>query len=176
MPIFASDLGTHGHLRPLPDLLSRRPQTYYIIATDLRVFGGDNGSGNCTRLVPLAIEERQHQSSTSGNRRTSWTWGDLRQIDMALSDAQGKPWPLSSEWPRAPGGHPGLTTTTPDGSRRLRRLLGVERLPRRRHGAQHRLVIQPGAGGARPPTSRRGSYPYGGELRGTRAATRSTPR
>ena len=81
-------------------------QTYYIIATDLRVFGGD-AAGNCTRLV-LLDQERAARSSTSGSRRTSSTWGDLRQIDMAADAGEQV---ASSEW-RGPRKRPGSMTTT----------------------------------------------------------------
>jgi LPXTG-motif cell wall-anchored protein len=85
VPILASDLGTTGVRDPY---LTYNPetQTYYIIATDLRVFGGDNGSGNCTTWC--------HWTKNASTKLNIWeskdlvTWGDLRQIDMAV-DASG---------------------------------------------------------------------------------------
>jgi hypothetical protein len=85
LPILASDLGTTGVRDPY---LTYNPetQTYYIIATDLRVFGGDNGAGNCTTWC--------HWTKSASTKLNIWeskdlvTWGDLRQIDMA-ADAQG---------------------------------------------------------------------------------------
>jgi hypothetical protein len=85
LPILASDLGTTGIRDPY---LTYNPetQTYYIIATDLRVFGGDNGSGSCTTWC--------HWTKNASTKLNIWeskdlvTWGDLRQIDMA-ADAQG---------------------------------------------------------------------------------------
>jgi LPXTG-motif cell wall-anchored protein len=85
VPILASDLGTTGVRDPY---LTYNPetQTYYIIATDLRVFGGDSGSGNCTTWC--------HWTKSASTKLNIWeskdlvTWGDLRQIDMA-ADAQG---------------------------------------------------------------------------------------
>jgi hypothetical protein len=74
-PILASQLGTTGVRDPY---LTYNPETktYYIIATDLRVFGGDRGSGSCTTwcywsskgstkllslpLFPLKNSERLH--------------------------------------------------------------------------------------------------------------------
>jgi len=84
-PILASDLGTTGIRDPY---LTYNPdtQTYYIIATDLRVFGGDSGSGNCTTWC--------YWTKNASTKLNIWeskdlvTWGDLRQIDMA-ADASG---------------------------------------------------------------------------------------
>ena len=86
VPILASDLGTTGIRDPY---LTYNPetQTYYIIATDLRVFGGDSGSGSCTTWC--------YWTKNASTRLNIWeskdlvTWGDLRQIDMA-ADAEGK--------------------------------------------------------------------------------------
>ena len=85
VPILASDLGTTGIRDPY---LTYNPetQTYFIIATDLRVFGGDSGSGNCTTWC--------YWTTNASTKLNIWeskdlvTWGDLRQIDMA-ADAQG---------------------------------------------------------------------------------------
>ena len=85
VPILASDLGTTGIRDPY---LTYNPetQTYFIIATDLRVFGGDSGSGNCTTWC--------YWTKNASTKLNIWeskdlvTWGDLRQIDMA-ADAQG---------------------------------------------------------------------------------------
>jgi hypothetical protein len=85
VPILASDLGTTGVRDPY---LTYNPetQTYYIIATDLRVFGGDNGSGNCTSWC--------HWTKNASTKLNIWeskdlvAWSDLRQIDMA-ADAEG---------------------------------------------------------------------------------------
>ncbi|PPF60632.1 hypothetical protein C5E11_16365 [Clavibacter michiganensis] len=84
-PILASDLGTTGIRDPY---LTYNPdtQTYYIIATDLRVFGGDSGSGNCTTWC--------YWTKNASTKLNIWeskdlvNWGDLRQIDMG-ADASG---------------------------------------------------------------------------------------
>ncbi|MFB2555416.1 cell wall-binding repeat-containing protein [Herbiconiux liangxiaofengii] len=85
VPILASDLGTTGVRDPY---LTYNPETktYYIIATDLRVFGGDSGSGSCTTWC--------YWTKNASTKLNIWeskdlvTWGDLRQIDMAV-DANG---------------------------------------------------------------------------------------
>jgi hypothetical protein len=85
VPILASDLGTTGIRDPY---LTYNPetQTYFIIATDLRVFGGDSGSGSCTTWC--------YWTKNASTKLNIWeskdlvTWGDLRQIDMA-ADAEG---------------------------------------------------------------------------------------
>ncbi|WP_162236972.1 LamG-like jellyroll fold domain-containing protein [Agreia sp. Leaf283] len=85
VPILASDLGTTGIRDPY---LTYNPetQTYFIIATDLRVFGGDSGSGTCTTWC--------YWTKNASTKLNIWeskdlvTWGDLRQIDMA-ADASG---------------------------------------------------------------------------------------
>lgn len=81
-PILASDLGTTGVRDPY---LTYNPEneTYYIIATDLRVFGGDQGSGSCTSWC--------HWSSQGSTKLNVWeskdlvTWSDLRQFDVAAT-------------------------------------------------------------------------------------------
>ncbi|NQX13775.1 hypothetical protein HQQ80_19280 [Microbacteriaceae bacterium VKM Ac-2855] len=85
-PILASDLGTTGVRDPY---LTYNPETgtYYIIATDLRVFGGDAGSGSCTTWCYWTT-----QGSTKINVWSSTdlvSWSDLRQFDVAL-DAAGQ--------------------------------------------------------------------------------------
>ncbi|NQX26160.1 hypothetical protein HQQ81_02205 [Microbacteriaceae bacterium VKM Ac-2854] len=85
-PILASDLGTTGVRDPY---LTYNPETgtYYIIATDLRVFGGDGGSGSCTSWCYWTT-----QGSTKINVWSSTdlvSWSDLRQFDVAL-DAAGQ--------------------------------------------------------------------------------------
>lgn len=95
VPILASDLGTTGVRDPY---LTYNPetQTYYIIATDLRVFGGDNGSGNCTTWC--------HWTKNASTKLNIWeskdlvTWGDLRQIDMAADAAGNTAAQLGMAW------------------------------------------------------------------------------
>jgi putative cell wall-binding protein len=85
VPVLASDLGTTGVRDPY---LAYNPETktYYIIATDLRVFGGDSGSGSCTTWC--------YWTKNASTKLNIWeskdlvTWSDLRQIDMAV-DATG---------------------------------------------------------------------------------------
>ena len=95
VPVLASDLGTTGVRDPY---LTYNPetQTYYIIATDLRVFGGDNGSGNCTTWC--------HWTKNASTKLNIWeskdlvTWGDLRQIDMAADAAGNTAAQLGMAW------------------------------------------------------------------------------
>lgn len=83
--ILASQLGTTGVRDPY---LTYNPETgvWYIIATDLRVFGGDNGTGSCTSWC--------HWTTDGSVKLNIWestdlvTWSDLRQIDVTL-DADG---------------------------------------------------------------------------------------
>ncbi|SHJ41863.1 Ig-like domain (group 4) [Tessaracoccus bendigoensis DSM 12906] len=85
--ILASQLGTTGVRDPY---LTYNPEskTWYIIATDLRVFGGDNGSGSCTSWC--------HWTKKASVKLNIWesqdlvTWSDLRQIDVTL-DGDGVP-------------------------------------------------------------------------------------
>ena len=80
-PIVASNLGTTGSRDPF---LTYNPEkeTYYIIATDLRVFGGDNGGWGVW----------QDHYSTKMNVWESKDlihWGEVRQYDVALN-AEGE--------------------------------------------------------------------------------------
>lgn len=73
-PILTSNLGTTGVRDPF---ITYNPetQTYYIIATDLRVFGGDNAGWG----------EWQHNYSTKMNvweSKDLITWSDVRQFDV----------------------------------------------------------------------------------------------
>ena len=94
-PILASDLGTTGIRDPY---ITYNPETgtYYIIATDLRVFGGDNGSGNCTSWC--------HWSSQGSTKLNIWestdlvTWSEQRQIDLATNLAGDKVAELGMAW------------------------------------------------------------------------------
>ena len=79
-PILASNLGTTGVRDPY---LTYNPenQTYYILATDLRVFGGDNmGWGYWQKSYSTKMNVWESKDLI--------TWSELRQIDVAL-DAQG---------------------------------------------------------------------------------------
>ncbi|SFR70301.1 Ig-like domain (group 4) [Agromyces sp. CF514] len=84
-PILASQLGTTGIRDPY---LTYNPetQTYYIIATDLRVFGGDGGSGSCTSWC--------YWTKSASTKLLVWestdlvSWGSPRSIDVSL-DASG---------------------------------------------------------------------------------------
>lgn len=99
-PILASDLGTTGIRDPY---LTYNPETetYYIIATDLRVFGGDRGVSGCMEWC--------HWSSKGSTQLNVWeskdlvTWSDLRQFDVALSDGAkvgefGMAWAPEATW------------------------------------------------------------------------------
>ena len=76
-PILASNLGTTGARDPY---LTYNPETetYYIIATDLRVFGGDNlqwgywSSQGSTKMNVWESKDLIH-------------WSDVRQFDVALN-------------------------------------------------------------------------------------------
>lgn len=89
-PILASNLGTTGVRDPF---LTYNPetQTYYIIATDLRVFGGDNGGWG-------------KWASTASTKMNVWeskdliTWSDLRQFDVALDENGEKAVELGMMW------------------------------------------------------------------------------
>lgn len=95
-PILASDLGTTGVRDPY---LTYNPETrkYYIIATDLRVFGGDSGSGSCTTWCYWGS-----QGSTLINVWESTdlvSWSDLRQFDVAGPTAElGMMWAPEATW------------------------------------------------------------------------------
>lgn len=99
-PILASHLGTTGVRDPY---LTYNPETetYYIIATDLRVFGGNRGSGSCVEWC--------YWSSQGSTKLNVWeskdlvTWSDLRQFDVALSDGAkvgefGMAWAPEATW------------------------------------------------------------------------------
>jgi hypothetical protein len=99
-PILASDLGTTGIRDPY---LTYNPETgtYYIIATDLRVFGGDRGVSGCMEWC--------YWSSKGSTKLNVWeskdlvTWSDLRQFDVALSDGAkvgelGMAWAPEATW------------------------------------------------------------------------------
>ena len=99
-PILASDLGTTGIRDPY---LTYNPetQTYYIIATDLRVFGGDRGVTGCMEWC--------YWSSKGSTKLSVWeskdlvTWSDLRQFDVALSGGAevaelGMAWAPEATW------------------------------------------------------------------------------
>ncbi|MGX5697806.1 LamG-like jellyroll fold domain-containing protein [Agromyces soli] len=84
--ILASQLGTTGVRDPY---LAYNPETgvYYIIATDLRVFGGDGGSGSCTSWC--------YWTKSASTKLHVWqstdlvNWGEPHSIDLAL-DANGQ--------------------------------------------------------------------------------------
>ncbi|MFF0911177.1 LamG-like jellyroll fold domain-containing protein [Microbacterium enclense] len=100
-PILASQLGTTGVRDPY---LTFNPETktYYIIATDLRVFGGDRGRSGCTDWC--------YWSSQGSTKLNVWeskdlvTWSDLRQFDVAQSPAGtdvaelGMAWAPEATW------------------------------------------------------------------------------
>lgn len=99
-PILASDLGTTGIRDPY---LTYNPETetYYIIATDLRVFGGNNGVSGCTSWC--------YWSSQGSTKLNVWeskdlvSWSDLRQFDVALSGGAevaelGMAWAPEATW------------------------------------------------------------------------------
>nr|WP_254071433.1 MULTISPECIES: LamG-like jellyroll fold domain-containing protein [unclassified Rathayibacter] len=94
-PILASDLGTTGVRDPY---LTYNPETrkYYIIATDLRVFGGDQGTGSCTTWCYWTT-----QGSTMMNVWESTdlvSWSDVRQFDVALDAAGAKTLEAGMMW------------------------------------------------------------------------------
>ncbi|WP_394554829.1 LamG-like jellyroll fold domain-containing protein [Agromyces sp. MMS24-JH15] len=84
-PILAAQLGTTGIRDPY---LTYNPETrtYYIIATDLRVFGGDGGSGSCTSWC--------YWTKSASTKLHVWestdlvNWGAPRSLDVSL-DANG---------------------------------------------------------------------------------------
>ncbi|MFB8146761.1 LamG-like jellyroll fold domain-containing protein [Microbacterium sp. NPDC056003] len=99
-PILASDLGTTGIRDPY---LTYNPETetYYIIATDLRVFGGDRGVSGCMEWC--------YWSSKGSTKLNVWeskdlvSWSDLRQFDVALTDGAkvgefGMAWAPEATW------------------------------------------------------------------------------
>jgi hypothetical protein len=99
-PILASQLGTTGVRDPY---LTYNPETktYYIIATDLRVFGGDRGGSGCMDWC--------YWSSKGSTKLNVWesqdlvSWSDLRQFDVALSGGAevgefGMAWAPEATW------------------------------------------------------------------------------
>ena len=94
-PILASQLGTTGVRDPF---LTRNPETgrYYIIATDLRVFGGDNGSGSCTSWC--------HWSTKGSTDLVVWesddlvNWGEPRTFNTALNSSGVEVAELGMAW------------------------------------------------------------------------------
>lgn len=86
-PILASNLGTTGTRDPY---ITYNPETetYYIIATDLRVFGGDNGGSAWVN------NEWGYWSTWGSTKMNVWEskdlihWSDVRQFDVAL-DTEG---------------------------------------------------------------------------------------
>lgn len=94
-PILASHLGTTGIRDPY---LTRNPETgvYYIIATDLRVFGGDQGGSGCTTWC--------HWQKNGSTKLNIWestdlvTWGPLRQIDVVPPVDGQRPAELGMAW------------------------------------------------------------------------------
>ena len=83
-PILASNLGTTGTRDPFITY-SPATETYYIIATDLRVFGGDElgwGAWTVNYSTKMNIWESKDLIS----------WSDVRQIDVAC-DKEGNKLP-----------------------------------------------------------------------------------
>ncbi|QHC68075.1 hypothetical protein GSU68_16870 [Rathayibacter sp. VKM Ac-2759] len=94
-PILASDLGTTGVRDPY---LTYNPETrkYYIIATDLRVFGGDQGSGSCTSWCYWTTQGSTRMNVWESTDLVSWS--DLRQFDVALDGAGAKALEAGMMW------------------------------------------------------------------------------
>lgn len=94
-PILASQLGTTGVRDPY---LTYNPETktYYIIATDLRVFGGDGGSGSCTSWC--------YWTKSASTRLIVWqstdlvNWGEPSSLDVSLDAAGQKAVELGMAW------------------------------------------------------------------------------
>ncbi|MEI5676384.1 MULTISPECIES: LamG-like jellyroll fold domain-containing protein [unclassified Nocardioides] len=88
-PILASNLGTTGVRDPY---LTYNPETetYYLIATDLRVFGGDNaGWGTWSR--------RGSQFLNVWESKDLVEWGPLRQLKVSPPTA-GMSWAPEATW------------------------------------------------------------------------------
>lgn len=88
-PILASNLGTTGVRDPY---LTYNPETetYYIIATDLRVFGGDNaGWGTWSRRGSLFLNVWESKDLVE--------WGPLRQLEVSPPTA-GMSWAPEATW------------------------------------------------------------------------------
>lgn len=95
-PILASALGTTGVRDPC---ITRNPETgtYYIIATDLRVFGGDRGANGCVEWC--------YWSSQGSTKLVVWqsddlvTWSAPRQLDVAPPAPRlGMAWAPEATW------------------------------------------------------------------------------
>ena len=99
-PILASQLGTTGVRDPY---LTYNPETktYYIIATDLRVFGGDQGISGCTQWC--------YWSSKGSTKLNVWeskdlvSWSAPHEFDVALSGGAkvaelGMAWAPEATW------------------------------------------------------------------------------
>lgn len=95
-PILASALGTTGVRDPY---ITRNPETgtYYIIATDLRVFGGDRGSSGCTDWC--------YWSSQGSTKLVVWesddlvSWSAPRQLEVAPPAPRlGMAWAPEATW------------------------------------------------------------------------------
>ncbi len=94
-PILASNLGTTGSRDPY---LTYNPETetYYIIATDLRVFGGDN-------LQWGAWSNNYSTKMNVWESKDLITWSDVRQFDVALENGvkqenMGMMWAPEATW------------------------------------------------------------------------------
>ena len=89
-PILASQLGTTGVRDPY---LTYNPETktYYIIATDLRVFGGDNAGWG-------AWQKNYSTKMNVWESKDLVTWSDVRQFDVALNTAGVKQAQLGMMW------------------------------------------------------------------------------
>ena len=88
-PILASNLGTTGIRDPY---LTYNPETktYYIIATDLRVFGGDNGGwGAWSSRGSLKLNVWESKDLVS--------WSSLRQLTVSPPTA-GMSWAPEATW------------------------------------------------------------------------------
>ena len=94
-PILASQLGTTGIRDPY---LTYNPETgtYYIIATDLRVFGGDRGFAGCFDWC--------YWRNWGSTKLFVWestdlvTWSDVRTFDVARNVAGDKVAELGMAW------------------------------------------------------------------------------
>lgn len=94
-PILASNLGTTGARDPFLTY-SPETETYYILATDLRVFGGDG----------VWWDAWTNNYSTKLNiweSKDLITWSDVRQIDLNMEDGKkqadiGMMWAPEATW------------------------------------------------------------------------------
>lgn len=89
-PILTSNLGTTGVRDPF---LTYNPETetYYIIATDLRVFGGDNaGWGTWQKNYSTKMNVWESKDLIK--------WSDVRQFDVALDMAGNKQAQMGMMW------------------------------------------------------------------------------